>query len=116
MIGCIPKELEFCIHFKMNQSIPIYVTRFLSTEDPLPPLLSPTFVGGVSQDGFHLLVGGVLSQGAHDVGDLVVAYLVVTHPVEQTEGLPVICHVGRRDKGVRICVTKIPIQAVASNG
>lgn len=50
-----------------------------------------TISSGVSQQFGHLLVGGVLSQCAHDVSDLVVGHLVVTHPVEQTEGLPVVC-------------------------
>merc|ERR1712168_142336 len=40
----------------------------------------------------HLLVGGVLSQGAHDVGHLVVRHLVVAHSVEQAESLSVVIH------------------------
>lgn len=47
-----------------------------------------TFWGWVGQDELDLLVGGVLSQGTHDVSDLVVGHFVVTEPVEQTEGLP----------------------------
>lgn len=50
-----------------------------------------TISGGVSQHFVHLLVGGVLSQSAHDVSDLVVSHLVVTHSVKQTEGLSVVC-------------------------
>lgn len=50
-----------------------------------------TLSGGVSQHFGHLLVGGVLSQSAHDVGDLVVSHLVVSHSVEETESLPVVC-------------------------
>ncbi len=53
-----------------------------------------TISGGVSQQFVHLLVGGVLSQSAHDVGDLVVSHLVVADSVEQTEGLPVVCRAG----------------------
>lgn len=53
----------------------------------------PTIGRGVAQQFGHLLVGRVLSQSAHDVGDLVVGHLVVAHPVEQTEGLPVVCGV-----------------------
>lgn len=45
---------------------------------------------GVSKQFVHILVGGILSQSAHDVSDLVVSHLVVTHPVEQTKGLPVV--------------------------
>lgn len=50
-----------------------------------------TFSGGVSQHFGHLLVGGVLSQSAHDVSDLVVSHLVVSDSVEETKGLPVVC-------------------------
>lgn len=64
-----------------------------------PPALR-TISRGVSQQLGHLLVGGVLSQGAHDVGDLVVGHLVVAHPVEQTEGLPVVC-------GVKVTTMKL---------
>lgn len=60
-------------------------------------MTSLTFSTGVSQQFGHLLVGGVLSQSAHDVSNLVVCHLVVAHPVEQTEGLPVVCG-GRREK------------------
>lgn len=52
-----------------------------------------TFIGGVAQDFAHLLVGGVLSQGAHDISDLVVSHLRVTHPVKETESLLVVCGV-----------------------
>lgn len=51
---------------------------------------SLTIRRGVSKQFVHLLVGGVLSQSAHNVSDLVVSHLVVTHPVEQAEGLPVV--------------------------
>lgn len=60
----------------------------------------PTISRGVAQQFGHLLVGGVLSQSAHDVGDLVVGHLVVAHPVEQTEGLPVVC-------GVKVSTIKL---------
>lgn len=50
-----------------------------------------TFRSGVSQHLGDLLVGWVLSQGAHDVSDLDVGNLAVTNPVEQTKGLPVVC-------------------------
>lgn len=60
-------------------------------------MTSLTISSGVSQQFSHLLVGGVLSQSAHDVSDLVVSHLVVAHPVEQTEGLPVVCG-ERREK------------------
>lgn len=61
-------------------------------------IVSLTVSGGVSQQLGHLLVGGVLSQSAHDVGDLVVSHLAVAHPVEQAEGLPVVCgEEGRED-------------------
>lgn len=50
-----------------------------------------TFSGGVSQHFGHLLVGGVLSQSAHDVSDLVVSHLVVSDSVEEAKGLPVVC-------------------------
>lgn len=59
-----------------------------------------TVSGGVAQNFVHLLVGGVLSQSAHDVSDLVVRHLVVTHPVEQTEGLSVVCRVEGRDYSI----------------
>lgn len=62
-----------------------------SCRDPL------TVSRGVSQQFANLLVGGVLSQSAHDVSDLVVSHLVVTHPVEQTEGLLVVCGVEREE-------------------
>lgn len=55
---------------------------------------SLTISRGVSQQLADLLVGGVLSQSAHDVSDLVISHLVVTHPVEQTEGLLVVCGAG----------------------
>lgn len=61
---------------------------------------SPTISRGAAQKFGHLLVGGVLSQSAHDVGDLVVGHLVVAHPVKQTEGLPVVC-------GVKVTVVKL---------
>ena len=61
-------------------------------------IASLTVGGGVSQQLVHLLVGGVLSQGAHDVGNLVVSHFAVAHPVEQAEGLPVVCREeGRED-------------------
>lgn len=63
---------------------------------------SLTFSRGVAQNFVHLLVGGVLSQSAHDVSDLVVRHLVVTHPVEQTEGLPVVCGVEGRDDSITL--------------
>lgn len=50
-----------------------------------------TLSAGVSQHFGHLLVGGVLAQSAHDVGDLVVSHLVVSHSVEESESLPVVC-------------------------
>lgn len=65
----------------------------------------PTISRGAAQQFGHLLVGGVLSQGAHDVGDLVVGHLVVAHPVEETEGLPVVC-------GVKVTTIKLS----SSNG
>lgn len=49
-----------------------------------------TFGGGVAKDFLDLFVGGVLSKSAHDVGDLAVSHLVVTHPVEESKGLLVV--------------------------
>lgn len=50
-----------------------------------------TFWGGVAEKELDLLVGGVLSQSTHDVGDLVVGHLVITHFVEESKGLSVVC-------------------------
>lgn len=46
-----------------------------------------TLGAGVAQDFVDVLVGGVLAQGAHDVGNLVVGHLAVTNSVKETKSL-----------------------------
>ena len=88
--------LRILLHKKMPNFNVINFTKVSSNLHPIQQQLnmSLTFSGGVSQNFGHLLVGGVLSQSTHDVSDLVVSHLVVTHPVEKTEGLLVVCRAG----------------------
>lgn len=46
-----------------------------------------TVGGWVAQDFCNVLVGGVLAQGAHDVGHLVEGHLAVTNSVKETKSL-----------------------------
>ena len=61
-----------------------------------------TVVGGASQDGPDLLVGGVLAQSAHDVGHLAEGHLAVTDSVEETEGLLEVWRGEREERGSEV--------------
>lgn len=76
-------------------------------------MLALTISRGVSQQFCDILVGGVLSKSAHDVGDLVVGHLVVTHPVEQSESLPVVC--GVEGEGDHITSGNQKISSISSS-
>lgn len=58
---------------------------------------SLTIGGWVAQNLGNVLVSGVLAQGTHDVGHLVVGHLAVTNSVKETKSLLEVCAEEKRE-------------------